>query len=810
MNLIQELRQAARRLARRPLLSLLALTTLALGIGANTAVFSLLEGVVLRALPLPDSGRLVYLRELDPDGSTSNLGFTTYRDLAARTRSFESVAASASRQPILDGDKGEEAETLDGLAVSASWLPTLGVAPLQGRNVAPDEDRPGAARVVLLGHALWTRRFGADPAVVGRTIRLNDQPHEVIGVLPPELDRLIGPGTSRRLDLVTALRYSVEQEWACRTCRHIVALGRLRTGVSVAAANADLNAAVAALAAEYPKEYPTPRGAVVPARDELSLKAKPLLSALFLGVSLVLLLAVANVAALLAVRTLEREQELAVRRSLGAGARQLLVAAWSESLLLAAAGGLLGIAVARPLLRLLVAFAPGGLPRLDGLDLDGPVLLFAFATSLVAASAAGIAPALVHLRSSARGLLAAKAVAGVGRERRRALGRLVVAELALALVVVFAAALVGRSLERTLAEEPGFRSTGVTVATVNLNGSRYDEDAAANAFFAEASERLGALPGVEAVGWTSQLPLGGNSDTYTLRFESRPAMRLDEEPAADRYAVSPGYFRALGLRLVEGRFLAASDRAGAEPVAIVNRSLAVTIWPGASALGQRLRMGGEDAPLRTIVGVVDDVRHRGLDEPSQAQFYVTPEQWFFADSERSLVVRSTLPPSEIAARLRATLRELDPRVPIQEIRSMESVVAESTGGRRFAAGVWSSFAGLALLLAALGTYGLLARQVAMRRRELGVRTALGAAPRRLAREVASDAFRLALTAILVALPLAWAAGRLLASELWRIPPSDPLSFAIAVVVIAAVAAVAALVPARRAASTDPATVLRAE
>jgi len=428
---------------------------------------------------------------------------------------------------------------------------------------------------------------------------------------------------------------------------------------------------------------------------------------------------------------------------------------------------------------------------------------------IAAALAAGIAPAAIHLRSSARDALAATAAgAGSTRGRRGALGRLVVAQLALALLVVFAAALLGRSLERLLAEDPGFRPEGATVATVGLVGDRYGDDAAAHALFREAAERLAAMPGIEAAGWTSQLPLGGNFDTYTLRFEDRPEMRLEEEPAADRYAVTPGYFRALGLRLVEGRLLDAADDADGELVVLINRTLAETTWPGESALGKRLRMSSEGAPWRRVVGVVDDVRHQGLDRPPTAQFYAPAEQWFFADSQRVLVVRSSLPGATVAARVAGLLRELDPRLPVEAIRPMRRVLDESAGGRRFAAGVWSGFAALALLLAAIGTYGLLARQVALRRRELGVRAALGATPAGLRRDVARRTARLVLLALAVATPLCLAAGRLLAAQLWRVPPADVRALASAVVVVAATAALAALVPATRAARTDPSRVLR--
>jgi predicted permease len=807
-NLTRELRFAARRLARRPLLSVIAIATLAVGIGVNTAVFSLLEAVVLRPLPLPDAERLVYVGELDPNGGTSRMGFTTYLDLGARIESFASLAAASNRMPIAAGEEG--AETLAALAVSASWLPTLGVPPQLGRNFTAEEDLPGAPRVVLVGNAYWRRRLGADASIVGGTVRLNDIPHTVVGVLPPELDRLLGPGERNRLDLITPLRYGVDLSNACRGCRHLEIFGRLDPATAPERARAELDAALAELRAAHPDDYPTSRGALTPMRSRLAAGSRPLLLPLAAGVSLVLLLAVANVAALLAARALERERELAIQRSLGAGRQDLLLSAWSEAAWLAAAGGVAGLAVAGPALRALVALAPPDLSRFDAPELSVPLLAFAVAASLLATLLAGVAPALVHARSSARGLLAATFAAGPGRRRGRGFGRLVVAELALAIVVVFAAGLVGRSLESLLAEETGFQPDQVTVADVQVVGAGYPDDAAVHAFFAAAADRLAALPGVEAIGFVSQLPLGGNFDTYSLRFADRPEMRLEELPSGDRYAVTPGYFRALGLRLVAGRFLSAADRADGEPVLMISRRLAETIWPGESVVGKRVRMGGDEAPWRTVVGVVEDVRHRGLDRPSAAQFYVPDQQWLFADAGRALVVRSSLPAAAVAAQIAPALHELDAGAAVERVRSMSSVVEASTGGRRYAAGVWSSFAAMALALASLGTYGLLARQVTLRRRELGVRSALGAAPRDLVAEIAGRTARLLVFGIVLATPLCLAAGRLLGSQLWRVPAADPVSLGAAVAALALGAAAAAVVPARRAAAVDPAVVLRDE
>jgi len=808
VSLLAEFRHAARRLARRPLFATTAIAVLALGIGANTAIFSLFDAIVLRPLPFDDAGRLVYLYQSDPDGSRSRIGYETYLDVADRVRSLSGVAVDAQRLPALSSADG--ARTLDGLGVTHTWLPTLGVVPRLGRNFTADEDRPGAPRVAILTDALWRSQFAADPAIVGRTLSLDDVSYEVVGVLPPGLDRLLGPGVGQKLDVLTPLRYAAGLSYACRDCQHLQAIARLRDGVSLQTARAELDTTLAALQAQYPDAYATPNGDLQPIGDTLLGKSRQLLVAVFAGVGLILLLAIANVAALLAVRTLERSRELAIRRSLGADRRRLVVAAFSESVVLTAVGALAGLALARPALGGLVRLAPSFLPRLDDVTLSAPVLGFSLAIATLVALAAGVAPALVHLRAPARAVLASGGHAGLSRDRRRGLAVLVTAELTLALVVVFAAALLGRSFERLMSEDPGFRPDGVVVAKVSVNGQLYREDAEVHAFFDRALQAVQALPGVTAAGFTTQLPLGGDFDMYGMRFEDKPELRLDQQPAGDRFAVTPGYLEALGIRLVAGRLLADSDRAGAEPVALVSRRLAERIWPGESALGKRLQVGASDAPWRRVVGVVEDVLHRGLDQPSQAQFYVPEAQWPWADGALVLTVRTALPAGRLARPIAEAIHGVDPNCPVEQFAAMPDVVERSTGGRRFAMLLWSAFAILALVLAATGTYGLLARQVAMRRHELAMRSALGARPLRLAAELGGEAARQLALAVAIATPTLWAIGRLLAAQLWKVPGTDPTTFGIAIGVVALMAGFAAFGPARRAAQVDPSRVLREE
>jgi len=811
MIVITELRLAARRLARRPLFALAVVATLAIGIGANTAVFSLLEAVVLRDLPVPDPQRLVAIHELGSDGDPTGLGYATWAELATGARSFESMAAYAAWRPSIA--EGGVAETISGLRATATLLPTLGVSPLLGRNFDPAEDAPEGARVALLSHGLWQRRFGSDPAAVGRTVLLNDRPYEVIGVLPAAVDSLLGPGPAKRLDVVVPLRYRADLPWACRTCRHLSALGRIAPGATAAGAAAEIDARFAALRADHPDEYASDHGRLTAWADVLGGPSRPLLGALLVGVLLVLALAIANVAALFAVRAVERERELAIRRSLGAGSRGWLVAAWSEPLLVVALGAGAGLLLARSLLPLLVSVAPLSMTRLDGVGLSLPVLAFTATVSILAALASGVAPALLGLRVPARDALAASATTSSGPRRGRFLGRLVVAQLALALVVVFAAGLLGRSLESLLGEDPGFRPAGVVVASVSASSVRLAEDTDVHAFFARALERVGALPGVTAAGWTSQLPLDGNVDSYSLTFRHRPDVPPAEEPYADRFAITPGYQQAIGLRLLAGRLLDDADREGSEPVILLNRTLVEKTWKGddpRAAIGGLVRLGAPDSPWRKVVGVVEDVRHVGLDRPSTAQIYLPAMQWPWADSDRVLVVRSDRPAVRMAAPLRAAIHEIDPLRPVEAVRDMTDVVTGSAGNRSFAVGIWSSFALLALGLAALGTYGTLARRIALRRRELGIRSALGAAPRRLARAVTVESARMVVAALAIALPASLALGRALSSQLWKVGAFDPATLVLASAAVAAAALAASLGPAASAGRTAPASVLQEE
>jgi len=804
---LHELRHALRRLARRPLFAVIAVVTLAIGIGANTAIFSLLYGVVLRRLPMPEPGRVVFVGELAPDGGVNRIGFQTYADLAEQSKSFARLAAVRWWTPSLALSDG--ARTIDAQRVSAGYLRVLGVAPALGRDFTADDDRPGAPHVVLLSNRLWREQFGADPEIVGRTVPFTEVPYQVVGVLPRSLDDLLGPGSNNRLDAIAPLRYERGQPWACRDCRHLQAIGRLAPGVDVTAARAELDAMFARLRDSYPTLYPTDRGALQPLDRQLAAAARPMLTALFAGVALVLLLAAANIAALFAVRAVERSRELALRRSLGAESRDVVASAWSEPLVITVAGGLVGVLAAPSLLRLLIAAAPIDLPRIGDIGLATPVLAFAAVVSVVVALAAGLAPALVYLRTAPRDLLAAGR-SGPTRGGRRAMAFLVVAELALALVVVFAAGLVGRSLDRLLSEELGFDPRGVTTLRVVVGGPHYETDEAIHAFFDRALERVLAVPGVATATWTTQLPLSGDFDRYSLRFADRPEMKVEEEPDADRFAVTPGYFPALGLRLVMGRLLDESDGATSEPVVLLNRTLAETIWPHELPLGKRIHMGGDDSPWRTVVGVVEDVRNVALDRPSAAQIYVPEHQWDWADGNRALVVRSPRPSGQLGADLRDAVRSVDATQPIGEVLPMPELIARSAGSQRFAAGLWSSFAALALLLAGLGTYGLLTRQIALRVREFGVRSALGAPPGQLAGQVGLGVARLLAAAIALAVPATLLIGRLLASQLWQTPASDPPTLALSTTVVCFVALGAALLPAWRAARVDPVEVLREE
>ena len=801
-SFLSNVRFGARMLRRSPAFTLLCVATLGLGIGATTAIFSIVNPILLRPLPYDDAERVITLWERDPQGRSSNTTFATYTDVRSAARSLESAAVIGGWEINLAADGS--AEHLEGLRVSSSYFRTLGVRPMLGRDFVPDEDVPGRNRVVILSYGLWAERLGADSGVVGRTIALDGAPYTVVGVMPRDFDDVVSP----RSRIYRVLGYSADQPWACRTCRHLRMIARVKQGIPVATASAELQQIMDRLVAQYPKEYAASGMIVIPLQDQVTGRVRPVLLAVLGAVALVLLIAIANVTSLQLARAIRREEEFAIRIALGAGRARLTSQLLAEGMLLALGGGVAGLVVAALVLPALLARLPENIPRLASVRLDGEALALASLVTLGLGLVVGLVPAWRSERATLAGVRAGRRIAG-GRSLARA--SLVVTEIALALMLMMGAALLSRSLVKLLSVEPGFDPEHLLTMTVQATGPRYQTDADVWANHDRVIESVRAIPGVLSAAITNQLPLGGGFDSYGFNAQDRPLDNPELAPNPDRYVVSTDYLSAMRIPVLRGRgFEPGDDRADARPVGLVSAALAQRVWPGEDPIGKHFRVGDPSSPWREIVGVVGDVHHRGLEDAATNQFYVPQRQWTFSDAAVVLVVRTKSDPAALAPLVRQAVRVVDPTQPIVGMATMEDVIVRSTGQRRLALVLFGAFAALAALLAGAGIFGVLATRVAERTREIGVRTALGATPGRiLALVTGQGALLVALGGTLgVAGTLALA--RYLATLLYGIEPTDPATLVLVVVGLVIISAVACVVPALRAVRVDPTRALRAD
>ncbi len=659
--------------------------------------------------------------------------------------------------------------------------------------------------MVILSHGLWQRQFGGDPGIIGRSITLTDRPVTVIGVMPARFESLLAP----EAELWAPLGYEDTDPWACRDCQHLRMIGRLRDGISVAAAGAELDQISARMVAEHPDKYSATGFAITALNRYLTRNIRPVLLATAGAVALLLLIACVNVVNLFLGRAARRSGEFAVRTALGAGASRIVRQVLAEAVVLALVGGALAIGLAFAAVKAIVAFAPARVPRLDQVAVNLDVLGFTLLLATAAGILAGLAPALAALRSNI-GSLIRQGGRTIARAGRRVRATLVVVEVALALILLVGAGLLVRSLGRLLSVDPGFDSAGLVTLELDPFGSRYDSVATINRYYQAVAERVRAVPGVTAVSATTQLPLSGDFDSWGVHVEAHPSANPAEDPAAWRYSVTPGYLQAMRIPLIRGRDLDANDDATRPPVLLISQVMARTLFPGEDPLGQRVKIGARDAPWRTIVGITGDVHHTSLDEEAESGMYLPATQAPYAESRMVLVVRGTGDPASLTPLLRAAIREVDPGVPIATVATMTEQIRNRTAIRRFALAVFQAFGGVALLLAALGIYGVLATSVTERSREIGIRSALGASRRILLGAVVGQALGITLLGMGVGAGGALLLTGLLRSLLFGVSPADPVTFGVVGMVLLGVALVAASVPAWRAARVDPAVVLREE
>jgi len=804
-----DLRYALRQFRKAPAFAGVAVLTLALGVGANTAIFSVVKAVLLNQLPYRDPDRLVKVAESDPDTPIpATIDYTTAFDLRTRSHSFENLSL------FRDGDgafvEQGQPELLEGLRVGYDYFDTLGIKMHLGRAFLPDEDQPETRYEAVLTHGLWLRRFGGDPAVVGRTMQLSGRSYRVVGVLPEGFHPFVRMDRSMVPEIYTPLGYDLKQPMACRGCQHLQLIGRMKQGVSVEQARAELNTILRDIVRENPKEYdPRTVIAMMPLRDYLVGRVKTALWVLLAAVGMVLLIACANVAHLALARASGRQKEMAVRAALGAGRGRLVRQLLCESLLLAGVGGLAGVALAWWGTAALVQLGPADLPRAHEIRIDVPVLLFALVTSVLAGLLFGVAPALRASRVDVNDALKDVGRSTEGRSRFTYRNVLVNVELALAFVLAMGAGLLGKSLFHLLNVDPGYDPNKVLTAGVYVYGDRYKTPEAELNFYDQVIQRLRATPGIESVAMSSNLPLV-NFDRAGFQIQDRPLANDAEAPSADRYSVSPGYFNVLRIPLKRGRLFTESDRRGAPLVAIISESCARTMFPDEDAIGKHVQMGGrhDDKEWMTIVGIVGNIRQYGLDRPSNMEVYVSQAQDLSFGF--NLAVRTSGDPRRMEQTVRQAIESIDNTQPIFHIEPLEDYVAQSLAARRFTLMLLGSFCGLALLLAAVGIYGVISYAVSLRTRELGIRMALGAARQDVLRMVLRQGLLLIVVGLAVGFVASLALTRFLTSLLFEVRPIDQMTSLAVTLTLAAVALLANYLPARRASKVDPMVALRCE
>jgi putative ABC transport system permease protein len=804
LNDMNDLRFALRQLRKSPGFTLIAVITLALGIGANTAIFSLVNGVLLRPLPYPDADRIVYFEGQNPSqGITdSNISVQDFQDWTAQSSAFSHTAYYWTGSAAL-AIQGGEPERVPRAGVKSSFFDLLGVQPMFGRSFVPGDDQPDTTTVAILGEGLWKRRFGSDRDIIGRTITVNTVPVTVVGVMPagfefPEKTQIWIP---------SGVDFAKEP----RDNRSYSALGRLRPGVDLAQAQSQISAINAQLAQAFPDTNKGWDAHLFRLHDLLVRSVRPSLLILLGAVGCVLLIACANIANLLLVRAAARQKEVAIRAALGAGRGRIVRQMLTESILLSAIGGGLGLLLSLWLIQLLIAISPPDSPRFNEANLDYRVLAFTLAISVFTGVIFGLAPALQASKLDVTSSLKEGGRTGENYRRTNARSLLLIGEVAMSLILLVGAGLLIKSFIRLQEVKPGFNPERVLIASLSLSGANYKEDQQRVDFYRALTEQVGTLPGVQAAGAGVNLPLRASNYSIGRGFipEGR-SFTSDEFVSASWSTITPTYFQVLQVPLLAGRIFNDRDNANAPKVVIVNRQVAIKSFGSETgAIGKRITIWRDENFPREIVGVVGDTKPAGLEEQSGEQIYTPHSQdgsWGFM----TLVIRTTGDPAALTNTLRREVLRLDKDLPIFNVKTMDDVVAASIGSRRLCTSLFSVFAGVALLLAAIGTYGVMAYAVTQRTRELGIRMALGAARKDVFGLVLWQGVALVSVGIALGLVGAIATSRALNSVLYEVGSLDVGAFAIATASLAVMALLACYLPARRATLVDPIEALRAE
>jgi putative ABC transport system permease protein len=800
-------------LLKHPGFTAVAVIALALGIGANSAIFSVVNAILLRPLGYREPARLMFLNhnypKLDLKASVSAVGYTHYRD---NVESFDAITGFTG-WPVNLTEAGEP-ERLGGMAVTSTFFPTLGIEAAQGRVIAEGEDQPGRNNIVVISDGLWKRRFGADPNFVGKTITLNGQGYTVIGIMPPDFQ--FGREFGQIVELWSPVAFTPQQlqpnSWRNE---FLGAIARLKPGVSAEQAQVELDAVAANIRQQYfgggDAADPSSWGLLITPLHELVVgNIREALLILMAAVGFVLLIACANVANLLLARAAVRQKEIAIRTALGAGRLRVIRQLLTESVILAIVGGGIGLLLAYWGIDLLVALNESKIPRSHEIGLDGRVVGFTFAVSLLTGLIFGLVPALQASKSDLHETLKEGGRSGTGTAKRHIRSLLVVAEMALAVVLLIGAGLLIKSFLRLQEVGPGFRPENTLVMQLALPTSRYREPHQIDSFYQQALAAIGELPGVESAGISTSVPMSGSNASGSFSIEGRVVQPGEMAPWGNRWFAGSTYFETMGIPLRSGRYFTDRDVVGSPPVAIIDETLARKFWPDEDPIGKRIAFeGSQNNPIwREVVGIVGHVKQKGLEGESPVQYYVPHRQR--PVSTVFLAVRSSSDRTNLASSVRGAIRSIDKDLPVFRVTTMEQMVADSMSQRRFSMLLLGVFAAVALVLAAVGLYGVMSYAVTQRTHEIGIRMALGARGADVLKLVVGQGMLFALIGVVIGLIAAFALTRVMSSLLFGVSATDPLIFAGISLMLAGVALGASFIPARRAIKVDPMVALRYE